>query len=164
MRRTRRLNLRTESVVGTDLSVEDIIPRELDDAAYRRAPDDVVEDTPCYVIEAIPTDESGSAYSKFWIYVEGTHSVPLKTRYWDDAGVEIKVLSADPTSIREIDGIWLAVRATMRNVLFETYTRLQIAWLTPNPDLPKKYFTQRQLEQGSLRLPEAVTRAAVEIE
>ncbi len=31
-------------------------------------------------------------------------------------------------------------------------------------DLPKKFFTQRQLEQGSLRLPKAVTRSAVEIE
>ena len=164
MRRTRRLNLRTESVVGTDLSVEDIIPRELDDAAYRRVPDTVLEDTPCYVIEATPTAESGSGYSKFWIYVEGTHFVPLKTRYWDDAGVEVKVLTADPTSIREIGGIWLPVSLTMRHLLHETYTRLKVDWLAPNPDLPKKFFTQRQLEQGSLRLPKAVTRSAVEIQ
>ncbi len=164
LRRTRRLNLRTESVVGTDLSVEDIIPRELGDAAYRRVPDVVLGDTPCYVVEAIPTAESESGYSKFWIYVEGTHFVPLKTRYWDEAGVEVKVLTADPASIRKIEDIWLPVRATMRHLLHETYTRLEIGWLSPNPDLPTKFFTQRQLEQGSLRLPKAVTRSAVEIE
>ena len=52
----------------------------------------------------------------------------------------------------------------MRHLLHETYTRLKIDWLAPNPDLPKKFFTQRQLEQGSLRLPKAVTRSAVEIQ
>lgn len=73
-------------------------------------------------------------------------------------------LSADPSSIREIEGIWVATRGTMRDVLLGTYTRLKVDWLAPNPDLPKKFFTQRQLEQGNLRLPRTVSRSTVELQ
>jgi hypothetical protein len=55
MRRTRRINLRSESIIGTDLSVEDIVPRELQDASYLRVPDEQVEGTPCYVVVASST-------------------------------------------------------------------------------------------------------------
>ena len=57
MRRIRRINLRGESVVGTDLSLEDIVPREMDDATYTRVPDESVDDTPCFVVEATPNPE-----------------------------------------------------------------------------------------------------------
>lgn len=164
MRRTRRINLRSESVVGTDLSVEDIVPRELDDATYTRVADEVVDGTPCYVVEAVPKPEVDSAYSKFRMYVEGAHYVPLKTRYWDATGVEVKELTANAASIRKIEDIWLPVRATMRQLLQETYTRLSIDRLTPNPDLGKKFFTERQLEQSRLRLPRSIKRASLRIE
>ena len=40
-RRTRRVNLRGEPVLGSDFGFEDVIPREIEDAEYKRLPDDV---------------------------------------------------------------------------------------------------------------------------
>jgi len=162
MRRTRRINLRSEGVVGTDLSVEDIVPREMEEATYTRMPDERVGGEPCYVIEAIPVPDAHSQYTKLWIYVEGTHFVPLRTRYWDQGGLEIKELSAEQDSIRELGGIWLPIRATMRHLIQETYTELHVARLAPDPDLPKKFFTQRQLESRRMRLPKNLLEEVID--
>jgi hypothetical protein len=164
MRRIRRINLRGESVVGTDLSLEDIVPREMDDASYNRIPDENVSGTPCYVVEAIPKPEVKSDYSKFWLYVEREHYVPLRIRYWDRADVEIKELRSPVDSIRELDGVFIPIRSTMKHLLDETFTSLRVDMLVPNPDLSARFFTQRQLESKKLRLPRDVTKAAFRFE
>lgn len=160
LRRSRRINLRGETVVGTDLSIEDIVPRELEDARYERAPDAYESDVACYVVDAIPVEHADSQYSRFRLYIEPEHFVPLRTRYWDGAGVEVKELVAPAASITEIDGIWLPLEARMRHLLDGSHTHLRVEWLAPNPQLPKSLFTQRQLEQRRLRLPDPVTRGA----
>lgn len=71
---------------------------------------------------------------------------------------------ASRDQIREIDGIWLPIRARMTHLLDESYTRLRMTRLSPNPELPKKFFTQGQLESSRLRLPEAVREACRELE
>lgn len=161
VRRTRRINLRNESIIGTDLSVEDILPRELEDATYLRAPDETVDDTPCYVVEATPLEETHSQYERFLLYIEPEHFIPLRTRHWDRSGVEVKELEAVRDSIREIRGVWLPLEASMTHKLEGSYTKLRIVELTPNPELGKSFFTQRQLEQRKLRLPREVSREAV---
>lgn len=162
LRRSRRINLRSETVIGTDLSVEDIVPRELADATYVRAPDESFEDTPCYVVDATPVEDANSQYSRFRLYVEPQHFVPLRTRYWDHAGVEVKELTAPPEKITEIDGVWIPLEARMQNLLDPGYTSMRIVLLKPNPKLPKSIFTQRQLEQRKLRLPSKLTEGARE--
>ena len=160
MRRIRRINLRGESVVGTDLSLEDIVPREMDDATYTRVPNEIVAGTPCFVIEAMPKPEAESDYSKFRLYVERDHYVPLRIRYWDRAEVEIKELKSPVDSIREFDGIYVPIRSTMKHLLDDTYTNLRVDMLVANPELPNRFFTQRQLEAKKLRLPSDVIKAA----
>jgi hypothetical protein len=160
LRRSRRINLRNQTVIGTDLSIEDIVPRELDDARYERAADAYEADTPCYVIDAIPVEDANSQYSRFRLYVEPEHFVPVRTRYWDHAGVEVKQLVAPPEKIAEIDGVWIPLEARMQHLLDESYTQLEVVRLAANPELPKRFFTQRQLEQRKLRLPDSLTRDA----
>jgi hypothetical protein len=164
MRRVRRISLRSESVIGTDLSVEDIIPKEMDEASYERMPDDDVDGTPCYVIDATPTPDAESGYSKLRLYIEGEHFVPLKTRYWDQVGIEVKELKVDPTEIREIEGVWIPLISRMKHLVDESYTQLNLTRITPNPDLPKKFFTVRQLEASRLRLPKEIRTNSVTIE
>lgn len=160
-RRTRRVSLRGETVIGTDLSIEDIVPRELEDADYQRAPDDEVDGVACYAIDATPIQAKDSHYGRLRIYVEPEHYVPLRTRYWDRAGVEVKELRAVPNTIREIHGIWMPLAATMRQLLEGSYTSLRIVSLTPDPVLPKPYFTQRQLETRRLRFPPELLEATL---
>jgi hypothetical protein len=159
-RRVRRINLRNQTVVGTDLAVEDLVPRELDDADYERAPDADVGDTACFVVEATPRPEIESVYSKFQAYIEKEHYVPIRVRYWDRKAIEIKELRSPVESIREIEGVFVPLEATVRHLLDETQTSVSVDLLVPNADLPDRYFTERQLQSKRLRLPKKVMARA----
>ena len=160
MRRVRRINLRNETVAGTDLSIEDLIPRELDDADYVRIPDHEVDGRSCFVVEASPKAEMESVYTRFWLYIEKEHYVPIRVRYWDRKDVEVKELRAPHAWIREIEGIWIPTHVTVRHLLEETQTRLVVDLLVPNPELPDRFFSERQLQAKRLRLPREVMEKA----
>ena len=145
-RKVRRVNLRNETVFGTDFSFEDVIPREFENATYRRLPDEVVDGILCYVVESTPKPEQNSEYSKFLLYVEKAHAVPLRVRYWSENGVEVKELVSPAESIQEFDGIYEPMRATMRTIVQDTYTLAVVEKLTPNPELPRATFDPRKLE------------------
>ncbi len=162
-RRVRRINLRNQTVIGTDLAVEDLVPRELDDADYQRAPDADVGSTPCFVVEATPKPVIDSVYSKFQAYIEKQHYVPIRVRYWDLKGIEIKELRSPVESIREIEGVFVPLRATVRHLLDETHTAVTVEVLVPNADLPDRYFTERQLQSKRLHLPKDVMARALRL-
>jgi len=141
-----RVSLRNEAVHGTDFSFEDVIPRELEDARYQRQADAEYAGIPVFVVELVPRERAASEYSKVWVYVDQERFVPLRTRYWDSAGVEIKELAADPATLREFDGIWIPMAATMRHLLLETSTRLVVTHFVPNPELGENVFDLSRLE------------------
>ena len=145
-RQTIRVNQRGEAVFGTDFSFEDVIPRELEDARYRRLDDASVEGRTVYVVEAHPTERFDSEYSKFVFYVDPDTFIPLRTRYWDRAGVEVKELLAPRDAVEEIAGVFVPMKLTMRNLLLESFTTLQVTNFVPNPALPESTFEVRRLE------------------
>lgn len=145
-RQTVRVSLRGEAVFGTDFSFEDVIPRELEDATYRRLDDGVSDAVPVYVVEAVPTEQFDSEYSKFVFYVDAETFVPLQTRYWDEALVEIKQLLVAREDIDQVQDIHVPMKLTMRHLKLESFTTLQVTNLVPNPPLPESTFEIRRLE------------------
>ncbi|UCE85661.1 MAG: outer membrane lipoprotein-sorting protein [Deltaproteobacteria bacterium] len=145
-RRVRRVSLRGEAVFGTDFSFEDVIPREIEHAEYERRPDSVLHDIACFVVEAVPKREADSEYSRFLIYVDQDRYVPLRTRYFDDAGVEVKALEVDPASIERVADVWVPMRARMRDLRLDTFTEVQVEEIEPNPVLGRSAFELRRLE------------------
>jgi hypothetical protein len=145
-RRIRRVNLRGEAVFGTDFTFEDVVPREVEDSTYRRMPDETIDGVPCFVVEVTPLDHTDSDYSRFVVYVEREHSVPLRTRYWDDRDIEVKELTAEHDQIREFDGVWVPMASTMRNLQLDTFTSLRIEELEHDPKLRAADFDLRRLE------------------
>jgi len=145
-RKVVRVNLRSEAVFGTDFCFEDVIPREIEESDYQRVADETVSGVPVYVVEVMPRAFAASEYSRIRVYVEKQRFVPLRTRYWDAAGVEVKELRAVPSEIREFDGIWLPMKVTMRNLQLESFTTLVVTNFVPNPDLPQTTFDLSRLE------------------
>ena len=145
-RRVARVSLRNEAVHGTDFSLEDVIPRELEDASYERRDDAEFRGLAVFVVELVPHAKAGSAYSKVWVYVDRDRFVPLRTRYWDAAGVETKQLEADPATLRRFEDVWVPMQTTMRNLLLETRTTLVITDFVPNPELAESVFDLARLE------------------
>ena len=145
-RKVVRVNLRSEAVFGTDFCFEDVIPREIEESDYERVADETVSGEPVYVVEVVPKAFAASKYSRVRVYVQKAHFVPLRTRYWDEAGVEVKELRAVPSEVREFDGVWLPMKVTMRNLQLESFTTLVVTNFVPNPDLPQATFDLSRLE------------------
>jgi hypothetical protein len=145
-RKVVRVNLRSEAVFGTDFSFEDVLPREAQDASYERFEDTEIDGVPVFTVQGIPTDFADSEYSRFLVYVEKERYVPLRTRYWDRAGVEIKEARVDRDSITLYDGVWVPTRVTMQHLLHETSTTLEVTHLEPNPELSRATFALQRLE------------------
>jgi hypothetical protein len=144
-RRIRRVNLRKEAVFGTDFTFEDIVPAEIEDADYRRLSDSVVDGRSLYVIEVTPRPHADSEYSRFVVYVPRENCVPVRTRYWDEKGVEVKELTVPFESVKDYDGIHWPMQLTMRNLKLETFTTLTVEKLEPNAKLPDNDFEVRRL-------------------
>jgi len=147
-RRVIRVNLRGKAVFGTDFSFEDVIPHELEDATYVRLEDTRLDDSPVFVVEAHPTALVDSAYSKFVFYVDKRRMVPLRVRYFDLAGVEVKELRTRPQDVQDFDGVQVPMKITMRNLLLDSFTSFEILSFDPNPHLPDAAFDLRRLEQN----------------
>jgi hypothetical protein len=147
-RRVRRVNL-GEAIMGTDYSIEDIIPRDIESSEYERVADEAVDGVPCFVVEVHPKPGVGSQYSKLRVYVEKEHYVAIRARYWNLDGVEVKESKTPAAEIEEVDGVWLTRRATMRNLVDDSSTTLTVVEMEPNASIRDSLFTVRYLEQKS---------------
>ena len=103
-----------------------------------------------------PKPESDSNYTKIVAYVEKEHYVPLRNVYWDNKGVKIKELWAEPGSIKKYDAVdksgpkevWVAQKSKVTNLKLESFTSLDVVKLDANPKLRKRDFSQRTLTAG----------------
>lgn len=144
-KRVRRVSL-DEAIMGTDYSVEDIIPRELATSDYERIPDQDLDGVPCFVVDIIPKADSGSQYSKLRTWIEKSRSVPIRTDYWDLEGQAIKQFTAPAHEMEEIEGVWLIRRGMMANLVEGSSTRLVVVEMEPNAKIRDSQFSTRTLE------------------
>ncbi len=145
-RRVRRVNLSGASVMGSDYTFDDIAFQEIENASYRRLPDEEIGGVPVYVVEAVLKATVDSQYSRTLSYLEQEHYVPLRARYWDDAGVEVKELKAVYESVQEFDGVWVATISTMYNLKQRTSSTMYIEKLDPNPEIADQLFSTFRLQ------------------
>jgi hypothetical protein len=147
-RRVARANLRGQTIAGTDLSFDDFLVSldDLEDGDYRRLPDEVVEGVTCYVVEATLKPSAKSRYTKILVWLEPEHYVPLRTRYWDGAGVASKELLSPHARIRDFGGVWVPTESTVLDLLEDTRSKLTIERLDPNPTLADGDFALSELD------------------
>ena len=144
MRRVKRVRM-DEAIMGTDYSIEDIVPRELETATYRRVPDEVNDGVDCFVVDRIPNEDAGSQYSRLQVFMAKEHYVNLRTRYWDLDGSESKEYRAAAAAIEELEGVWLTKRARMRNLIEDSSTFLVVEEMIPNAKIKDSEFSERSL-------------------
>ena len=144
-RKVRRVNLRAETILGTDFSSEDIAPRELESASFQRLLDEEIAGAARFVVEAKPKPEQESQYSRFVMYIEKEHFVPIRTLYWDTSGVQVKELLCDPASIKDFGGVFIPVKSTMKNLKQDSYTIATVEKVEPNPKLSERVFDPHRL-------------------
>jgi hypothetical protein len=147
-RRVRRVSM-GESIMGTDFSLEDIVPRSIEASDYVRTVDEKVGDVPCYVVEVTPKPDSDSEYSRLLVYVEKEHFVMLRTRYWSRDGVEVKEFNAPASTLEEVRGVWIAREGTMKSLINGTTTTLYIDEIDPQAPTRDSIFSVSNLQRNS---------------
>ncbi|MCC6847761.1 MAG: outer membrane lipoprotein-sorting protein [Deltaproteobacteria bacterium] len=148
-KRVARANLRGQNVAGTDFSFDDFLTTldDLEQATYRRLPDEVVDGVPCYVVDATMLKSSRSRYSRSVAAIEKEHYVPLRTRYWDEVDVAVKELRSPRASLKEFDGVWVPTESTMTDLLEDTHSTVTLQRVDPNPTLDDGEFNTAALER-----------------
>jgi hypothetical protein len=142
----RRINLRGDSIYGTDFSFEDVVPREAAEFAYERLADTEFRGVDVWVVQLFPEEIATSEYSRIQVFVDKQRHVVLRSRYWDEAGVEVKEFRAPPELVREYDGVFVPTRAVMKHLLNDSATTLVIDELEANPAFSQETFDLRRLE------------------
>jgi hypothetical protein len=152
LRTVRRVASRTVagSMFGTDFSYEDFerLLGMAADASRARLPDAELEGRPVYVVEGRPAPDSGSAYERVVTFVDRERCVALRTESWERAGGLRKVLVADPQQITREGSDWVARSQKLSDLRDETQTLLLIEELKLDQPIPRKMFSERELEAG----------------
>lgn len=149
VRLVKRVDLKQTPLMGTDYTFNDLAYHDIDGATYDRLPDEVLGGVPVYVIESLVVDTRARETHKSLSYIEQEHFIPIKVRYWDGYGVEVKELTADSESIRAFGETWIATRSQMRDLLQGTTSHSTLLSLDTEPTFSHLHFSTRRLAQGN---------------
>lgn len=144
----RRVNLRGVGLMGTEYTIDDLVFQTLEDARYERMPNDQVGGRPTYVVRARMNPGFRTRYPEVTIYADREHYVPLRILFYDSSGDLAREYRANPESVEDFDGVWIATQATMTNLREGTTTTLIIEDLAPNPPIKDSFFQAWRLDTG----------------
>jgi hypothetical protein len=147
-RRVRRVNLKKTPLMGTDYTFDDVVHHDIENAEYLRLPDGEIDGIPVYVVEALIDDTLDVEYHRTVSYLEKVHYVPLRVRYWDHHGVEVKELTAAAATIRAFGDAWVATESTMRDLMQRTTSTLLVDDMDLDPSFERNLFSVSRLSQG----------------
>jgi hypothetical protein len=146
-RRVRRVNLKKTPLMGPDYTFDDVVYHDIENAEYVRLPDAVIGATPVYVVEARIEETRDVEYHRTVSYLEKEHYVPLRVRYWDDYGVEVKEMTASAATIRAFGDAWVATESTMRDLLQRTTSTLLVDDMDLEPSFAPDLFSLARLDR-----------------
>ena len=143
--RVRRVRLSGVGVMGTDYTFDDIGWKSVEDAEYKRLPDEVIDGVGAYVLEVTMKPFVDSEYQTMRTWIDREHYIPLRTIYRDENGVEMREMIAEAASIENFEGTWIATRSTMYNLKEKTSTSVFVEALDPDVSLADHAFSTLQL-------------------
>jgi hypothetical protein len=143
--RVRRVRLSGVGIMGTDYTFDDIGWKSIEDAEYQRLPDETMDGVGAYVLEVTMKPFVDSEYTTMRTWIDREHYVPLRTLYRDANGVELREMIAEPASIENFEGAWVATRSTMYNLKEKTSTSVFVEALDPDVALADQAFSTFQL-------------------
>ena len=152
LKKVRRISAsdRGDYFMGTDFTFEDIKQTpELEDYNWTLTGSETLNGQGCWVVEGVPKTEAlkkDLGYSKTRYYVRKDIHMYIRVDYWDRKGQELKHLVSE--EIRQIDGIWTAMKGAMENVQTGHRTELIFSDQRYNTGLADARFSERMLKRG----------------
>lgn len=137
VRRVREIqaDMRGESFLGTDFNYEDLGLQQLDFQLHSLSDGRDTEGRDCYMLESVP--QSGWWYGRVVSCIDKKTSLPIRTEYYDRAGVlwKIRTLQVD-----KIQSFPTATQITMQTVPTRTLTRITLRNVEYNTGLADVLF------------------------
>ncbi len=129
--------------LGSNISYADLAGgAHLDYLRHRLVGEEEIDGTPCYVMEGVPRHRI--AYGKLRGWVRKDNFVTIKVVFFDQELEPLK--EARLTDIREVDGVPMAHRIEMKNLVEDGHTVLSLRELRINQNLPLGVFSAEALE------------------
>jgi outer membrane lipoprotein-sorting protein len=150
MKRTRRISGsgRNDDFMGSDFTYEDMGDRSLSKDDFTLKGEETVDGAVCWLIEARARDVRDPSATRL-LRIRKDNDVIAGAEYYDRQGKLLKRLRV--SGIKQTDGIWIAEKMEMTNVLNEHSTVIEIRDVAFNAALDDSLFTVAAMEQGRLR-------------
>lgn len=138
--RDRRIAKQEKSTrfLGTHFTYEDMEERDVDAYVYTLLGEDAVSGAPCFKIEAAPSPEEESQYSKLVFWVLQDRYVTIRVEAYVD-GVRRRVFAG--SDVREVSGIPIVHAWSLTDTKRPGVTRLVVANVHVNPNVAGALFT-----------------------
>jgi len=159
--RTRRISLaqRYDSFFGTNLTYEDLEPKEAADFAAELVGRSEVDGVPCLELRIRPREGVDSQYDATLACVDPERNVALRTDYFVDER-PIKRLTVDPRRIDFLDGRFVPRFARLESTRTGFTTEITSELYERRESIPDRLFSTRNLEAGDDESDLRVLRSA----
>ena len=147
---------KSDPFLGSDFSYADINGLELDWYHYSIInASDPVDGADCWVIEVVPKAEfkdkaeETTGYEKSQTWIRKDNFISVRGKIWVKRGNKVKYYSA--SDIRQIDGIWTAMKLQMittKNDKREHASIIQYHDITYNEPLSDEMFSTEAMQRG----------------
>jgi Outer membrane lipoprotein-sorting protein len=138
------------SMFGTDFSYEDF--EMIEDYAKKpqgkRIADGLLDGENTWVLESRPSAGEMGAYTRILEYIDPDTCVRLKTELFDANDRLHKVAISDRKTLAVVSGLHYAPKLTLRDLVKETETELEIEKIEVGVDIPARLFSQANLTKG----------------
>ena len=144
--KTRRISgkQRNAAFVGTDFSYADMDNRDIDDSTKQRLADEKVGKQDCFVVEVDPTS-SESAYGKVQLWIAKNSYLPLRIKFFDGGGTEVKRLTV--SEVKKVETRWVITESKMVDLKRQHTTVMKVSEIDIRDDIPLEQFEERALER-----------------
>jgi hypothetical protein len=144
--RDRRIALQDRSMrfFGTDFSFEDLEERDVNQYNYSLIGEEAVDQAACWKIQSVPMQAKSSQYTRsvVWLRKDNYAFARLENYVKDEL-----VRRLDYTDIRQIQGIWTAMKLEMHDLRRNSRTRLILDKLQYNQPVKEEDFTLQAIRR-----------------
>ena len=129
------------SFLGSNFFYEDISGRSIAEDSH-----ELLETTDdYYVIDNVPRDPQGVAFSHYTMWVHRESFIPVKAEYYDRQGEKYRVYEA--LAVETIQGYPTVTESRMQDLRSGGETVLKFSRIDYDLDIPEEIFTERYLRQ-----------------
>ena len=132
------------SFMGSDFTYEDMENRNPERDQHTLLRIETYNGESCYVVQMTPKKEE--QYSKRIAWVMKDKWIPAKVEFYDEDGDLLKILEISDYKL--IDGYWIVVSQTMKNVQKNHKTIISLSNIKMNINLDDSKFSQRAMQKG----------------